>query len=151
MVYERLPWQDRFNEPSPKVLRSGLSADTAGYFDRARSNLLDMDGVQEAVAWYGQCWCWAIEYRTNGSDDPLALLIPSPCDLQFAMPLDKQFITTLPVARMKRAVRDGLELAQEPFDTNWGIWSLQQGNLLEDMEDLARRKLKHQTTANARS
>jgi len=108
-----------------------------------RSHLCDLDGVRETVAWHGLCWRWTIEYRINADTDPLAVLIPSPEDLQLAMPLDASFITTLPLRRMKRAVRDGLDLAREPFDTRWGVWSVQQDSVAEDLGDLATRRFNH--------
>jgi len=39
--------------------------------------------------------------------------------------------------------RDGLELAQDPFDTRWGVWSIQAEGLLHDVVDLIERKLRH--------
>ena len=47
------------------------------------------------------------------------------------------------VADDAEEVRDGLELAQEPFDTRWGIWSVQAVNLIEDLHDLIELKLRH--------
>jgi hypothetical protein len=95
------------------------------------------------LAWYGDCWRWSIEFRTRLSKDPLAVLIPCPQDLQLALPLDREFTSSLPIKRMKRAVRDGLELAQEPFDTRWGVWSLAGSSLLDDLQDLIELKLTH--------
>lgn len=143
MVYEQLPWKDKFTEPTPQQLRRSLPESILDLFDRTRRHIRKLDGVDETVAWYGHCWCWSIEYRTGRSGEPLAILIPSPHDLQLAMPLDRAFITTLPMKRMKRAIRDGLDLAQEPFDTRWGVWSIQQDSLVEDLTDLVDRKLKH--------
>jgi hypothetical protein len=143
MVYERLPWHDRFNKPTPQQLRRGLPSETLALFDQARARLRKLDGVREELSWYGHCWRWAIEYFAHGDSEPLAVLIPSPEDLQIAMPLDRSFITSLPVNRLKRSVRDGLDLAQEPFDTNWGVWSINQGGMIDDLGDLLDRKLRH--------
>ena len=149
MVYEQPPWKDPFKEPTPQQLRRDLPDSILELFDRTRRHLRKLDGVDETVAWYGHCWCWSIEYRTASSGEPLAVLIPSPQDLQLAMPLDRTFITSLPVKRMKRAIRDGLDLAREPFDTRWGVWSIQQDSLLEDLKDLVDRKLRHLSQAEA--
>ncbi len=149
MVYERIPWQDRFKPPSPKQLRENLPEGSVELFDHARSHLKTLDGIRETIGWYGQSWCWALEYRLKTDEDPLAIIIPSPADLQMAMPLDVAFITTLPVQRMKRAIRDGLDLASEPFDTHWGVWSIGQQNLLDDLEDLTNRRLKHLAARNS--
>jgi hypothetical protein len=143
MVYERLPWHDRFNKPTPQQLRRSLPAEVVAAFDHARSLLRELDGVSEELAWYGHCWRWAIEYRASKDADPLAIVIPSPDDLQIAIPLDRSFLMSLPLNRLKRSVRDGLDLAQEPFDTNWGVWSISQGNLIDDLGDLLERKHRH--------
>jgi len=111
-------------------------------FDAARKHLLEQDGVTESFAWYGECWHWSLEYRTRLSPEPLAVVIPSPADLQLALPLEPEFMESLPLKRMKRAIRDGLELAQEPFHTRWGVWSLA-STVLDDLQDLIEMKLNH--------
>lgn len=141
--YVRSPWSDRFREPTTRQLRDELPGKVRHVFDAVRKRLLEIDGVREQFAWYGECWHWSIEYRTRLSDEPLAVVIPSPQDLQLALPLDREFTSSLQLKRMKRAVRDGLELAQEPFDTRWGIWSLGGTGMLDDLQDLIERKLSH--------
>jgi len=143
MVYDRLAWQDRFNEPTPDGLRRGLPGANARTFDRVRRHLRKVEGVRETVGWYGPSWCWALEYRLSVRSGPFAILIPSPFDLQMAMPLEAAFITSLPLKRMKRAIRDGLDLATEPFDTNWGVWSLAPDGLIDDLKDLLDRRVRH--------
>lgn len=142
MVYERNAWQDRFNQPTPKDLRSVLADDSLAAFDRIRDALKDRDGIEERTAWYGPCWCWCIEFNVRGASAPLGILIPSPEDVQLAMPLDKEFLTQLPMKRMRRAVRDGLELALDPFDSNWSVWSIGPDGLLEELQDVIDRRLK---------
>ncbi len=142
--YDRSAWDDRFNQPTIAKLKAGLGEPAGTLFEALRSNLLGLDGVSEGFAWHGACWRWTIEYRTKHSDDPLAVVVPSPSDLQLAVPLDPDFIRSLPMRRMKRAVRDGVDLAQEPFDTHWGVWSIQAEGLLDDLVDLIELKLTHQ-------
>lgn len=146
-VYERAAWTDRFNAPSVKALRQGLPAPARPLFDRVHRCMTGLDGVEETFSWYGEGWNWTIEYRTKHCDDPLAVIIPAPTDLQLAVPMDLDFSRSLPVKRMKRAVRDGLELAQEPFDTRWAVWSLIANGLVEDLEGLVEQKLKHAMSA----
>jgi hypothetical protein len=141
--YNRLIWSDRFQTPTIRQLREALKANTRPVFDAARKRLLEIEGVREELVWYGECWHWSIEFRIRLSREPLAVLIPSPTDLQLALPLDREFTSSLPIKRMKRAVRDGLELAQEPFDTRWGVWSLTGASLLDDLQDLIELKLRH--------
>ena len=82
--------------------------------------------------------------RVPANEDPLAILIPSPLDLQVAVPMKREFARTVAARRMRRAMRDGMVLAQEPFDTRWGIWSIQAEGLLEDVVDLIELKLRHE-------
>ncbi len=143
-VYEKIAWEDRFNRPTVSRLRAGLDGKSTELFDILRSHLLELDGVTEGFAWRGDCWRWTIEYRIKRSKDPLAIVIPSPADFQLAVPMDRKFARTLNPRRMKRAVRDGVDLAQDPFDTRWGVWSIQAEGLLEDVVDLIELKLRHE-------
>ena len=59
------------------------------------------------------------------------------------MPLDRQFIESMPAKEIKKSLREGLELAQAPFDTRWGLWSLDNSGILTDFMDLVERKLQH--------
>ena len=138
----RIAWEDRFSEPTVARLREELPYPAARLFDKFRRRLLELDQIKETFSWHGPCWRWTIEFHTSHSAEPLALVIPSPPDLQLAIPLDRDFARSLPVRRMKRAVRDGLELAQDPFDTHWGVWSVQSAALLDDLLELIDLKLK---------
>ncbi len=142
--YERAAWEDRFNRPTIETLRASLSSAAARLLTQLRRHLLALDGVTEGFSWHGDCWRWTIEYYTDHSDEPLALLVPSPTDLQLAMPLEREFVRSLSMRRMKRSVREGIGLAQDPFDTRWGVWSIQTEGLLEDLTDLVEHKLRDQ-------
>ena len=142
-AYERIAWEDRFNQPTVEALRDALPDRARDLFDLIRDNLLAIDGATEDFAWQGACWRWTIEYRTKHSKEPLAVLVPSPTDLQLAVPMDLEFIRSLSARRMKRAVRDGIDLAQEPFDTRWGVWSIQSSGLVDDVVDLVEQMLQH--------
>jgi len=142
--YERNAWEDRFNAPSAEKLRAALDGRFSKLFDRVRRNLGGLDGVREEFAWHGECWRWTIEYRTKRSDEPLAVLVPSPADLQLAVPMTADFLRTIETRRLKRSVTDGLGLARAPFDTRWGVWSLGSEGLVEDLVDLVELKLSHE-------
>ena len=141
--FARIAWTDRFNAPTAAQLREGLAAPARHLFDNLRSRLSELDGVSESMVWHGECWRWTLEYRTRHSDQPLAIVVPCPTDLQLVMPLTAEFTKSLPMQRLKRAVRDGLELAKEPFDNRWGVWSIVGNGLLDDLQDLVELKLGH--------
>ncbi len=143
MAYTITAWQDRFRTPDPATLRKTVDPESVESFDRVRSFLRGVDDVSETLGWHGPTYCWCFEYHLAGRDEPLAILIPSPIDLQLAMPIDTAFLDQLPIRRMKRAIRDGLDLASPPFDTTWAIWSLAPGSMLEDLEDLVGRRVRY--------
>ena len=146
--FERPPaWTDRFRSPSSDDLRESVRTQSRHHFEVLRRQLLELDGVRESIAWYGDCWHWSFEYRTRLSDQPLAVLIPAPFDLQLALPIDEEFTRALPLNRLKRAVRDGLDLAKEPYNSRWGVWSVTGISLIEELQDLIEMKLKHLTKA----
>jgi len=143
-VFERpAPWTDRFRTPNAGDLRVALRPPSRSLFDNLRERLQELEGVRESIAWYGDCWHWSLEYRTRLAPEPLAVIIPAPNDLQLALPLDPDFSRTLPLQRLKRPVRDGLDLAQEPYNSRWGLWSLTTVALIDDLQDLVEMKLAH--------
>ncbi|MFK7961120.1 MAG: hypothetical protein AB8G96_11410 [Phycisphaerales bacterium] len=147
MVQPTNAWQDRFNTPDVTTLRKGVDTEAAEAFDRIRTDLLRVEGAREVMAWYGQSWGWSIEYHVDAIDDgPLAVIIPAPEDVQMAMTIEPDFLAQLPLRRMKRAIRDGLDLASPPFDTNLAVWSLQPVHILDDLMDLIERRLKFEAS-----
>lgn len=111
-----------------------------------RKRLLELDGCTEGVDWFGEAWKWSLVYRTTLSKEPLAVLVPSTLDIQLAVPLETELADSLANRKLKRTVRDGLDLAREPFNTNWGVWSLNPPHLIDDLQDLVARKLEHLAT-----
>lgn len=99
--------------------------------------------VSEVVAWRGECWKWTVEFRAFPAGDTMAILVPAPENPQLALPLTREFLESLPLKRLKKGVREGLELASEPFDTNLAIWSLAPGSLISDLHDLLLRRVRH--------
>ena len=134
-IQSTAPWLDRFNEPSVATLRKGLEEEPAGIFDEARKMLTSLaECMEEQRLWMGDCWHWTICYRIHDFELPVALLIPNPEDLQIAMPLQRSFVESLPQKRLKRSIRDGLELAAAPFHTSWAIWSIPASGTLVDLK-----------------
>ncbi|MCH2136481.1 MAG: hypothetical protein MK101_07860 [Phycisphaerales bacterium] len=137
MTTTRIPWTDQFRTPTMQQLRKHLQADAAELFDRARKAILKFDDIVEAPRWYGDCWFWSLGYFLSHEqmedDDPVAIIIPAPEDLQLAMPVEQAFLDTLNVRRLKRAIRDGLELGQTPFHTRWAFWSLTANSVTDEI------------------
>ena len=142
---KRSPWQDEFNIPTLDDLRIDLPLPSAELFDTTRSFLLSNENILEEMRWYGDCWFWTISYylKSENTDDdlPIAGIIPAPDNLQVAAPLDREFLEQLNPRRMKRAVRDGIDLAAEPYSTQWAVWPVNAKNLLEDLISLLKQRL----------
>ncbi len=140
--YHRPAWEDRFNEPTVRALGEALPSDAHRLFERAHhalEALADQGGAN--LAWHGPCWRWTIEYRFNRGRGTLAVLVPNPVDLQLAAPVNELLLESLPKRRLRRAVRDGLDLASPPFDTNWAIWSVSSVPILDEVLMLLERRL----------
>lgn len=140
---KRLPWKDSFNTPSVQELRSDIEEAGEAPFDTIRAYLLETPDVTETLIWFGPCWQWTIAYMLPGLEDPMAILIPAPEDVQMAIPLPPGFIESVPFKRLKRAIRDGLDLGASPFDTTWAVWSIPAAGLLDDLKEIIRYRLRH--------
>jgi hypothetical protein len=143
MTYERMPWIDYFNQPSLKQLKSVLPDEPLNLFDLAYSKLAKLAGVTTDLKWYGDGWHWTVGFFTNQHESPLAILIPNPEDVQLAMSLDREFLDLLSPDQIKKSVRDGLELAKEPFDSNWALWSLDSAGMVNELLEVIDLKLKY--------
>ncbi|MDP7070017.1 MAG: hypothetical protein QF561_01560 [Phycisphaerales bacterium] len=142
---KRSPWQDEFSVPSISDLRMDLPVPAAELFDVARDFLNAREGILESLRWYGDCWFWAVTYFLEGEDtaedEPVAIIVPAPDNLQIAAPLDQEFVSQLNTRRMKRAIRDGLELASEPYSTKWAVWPVTAKNMLDEVTALLTQRM----------
>ncbi|MCH2153838.1 MAG: hypothetical protein MK089_10910 [Phycisphaerales bacterium] len=142
-------WTDEFNVPTPEMLRGELTEESQPIFDELRKLLNEFDGVEEQCRWYGDCWHWTLAYLLDEqnlkdpSDDwePLALIIPAPEDVQLAMSLTPEFVASINVRRLKRGVREGLELGCPPFTTRWGVWSIPTPGLMAELAGVIKQKV----------
>ena len=126
-------WTDEFNKPTLRDLRDLVVCDAKKAFDKACSKVEGLGEFEIHVQWYGECWFWSVAFTPVGADSPLAIIVPSPEDIQIASQLTHEFIDQLSTRRLKRFVRDGLELAMAPHDTNWAVWSIPTTNAVEDI------------------
>lgn len=142
---KRPPWQNQFETPTIDDLRTDLPLPSVELFDEIRTAIMAYDNIVERKKWYGDCWFWTLgfylEDEATEEDLPVLLLIPAPEDLQVAMPFDGQCLEELNTRRMKRAIRDGLDLAREPYSTEWAIWPLNARNMLDDLYAIIRHRL----------
>ena len=143
----KIPWLDEFNTPSTDALREIMVPDTALVFDQLYSYLSGCDDLEEDLAWYGDGWHWTITWTGPWQKEPLVLVIPAPEDLLVAMPMAPGFYENLPVRRLKRFIRDGLDIGRSPYDTRWGVWPIPSANLVKDIRHLVEQRLKYARAA----
>ena len=139
-------WTDEFNKPKIEQLRDMLDADQKKVFDKARGKIMELGNIDEEVIWHGDCWFWCFSFAIEGDEDPLALIIFAEEEkgfcFQVASPLQEDFLDQLPTRRLKRFVRDGIELAMPPHQTNWAIWSVSTLPSVDDLLPVLKSKYK---------
>jgi len=138
-------WTDEFNTPTIDGLRTFVINDAKKAFDKAKTKILALDNMNMGVKWYGDCWFWAVAFNSDFLDEPLAIMIPAEENLQIAAPLTHEFIEQLSTRRLKRFVRDGLELAMPPHRTSWAVWSIPTPAAVEDVMPVLKSKQKFYT------
>ena len=138
-------WTDEFNTPSVDALRKLVLLDAKKAFDKAKTKILALENIEVKVKWYGECWFWTIAFYSDFMEDPLAIMIPAEENLQIASTLTHDFIDQLSTRRLKRFVRDGLELAMPPHRTTWAVWSIPTPAAVEDVMPVLKAKQKYYT------
>lgn len=136
-------WADRFNAPTVDRLVAGLAHVSTSPFRQARRMLHEVGLLNESVAWHGESWKWTVEFRAFTAGPCSAMLVPAPENVQLVIPVTREFLQALPMKRLKKAIREGLELASEPFDTHLAVWPLVAGPAMADLHDLLHRRVKH--------
>ena len=139
---QRPAWKDRFTEPTIEQIRDPLPEADQSLFDSFHQHVSGLKNLSHRLAWHGEGWYWTIEYVREGDEIPVAILIPAPEDVKVAMPIDPDFTRKISIPRLKRSIRDGLELSLDPFDAKWAVWSLQPGSFVDDLLNLVQRKIK---------
>ena len=136
-------WTNEYNTPSIESLRKLVINDAKKSFDKSMSKIVGLENVTTDVKWYGECWYWTVAFMSDFLEEPLAILVPAEENLQIAAPLTHDFIEQLSTRRLKRFVRDGLELALPPHRTNWAVWSIPTPAAFEDVLPVIKSKQKY--------
>lgn len=128
----RVHWSDRFQVPTPRKLTDALSPTTVPVFLHARNTLKSLFHSTECIAWQG-VWCWTFTYRIQGSDHPVAYLVPDPTRPRLCVPIEDSVIIELPLKKLSRAVRDGLAHSPLVSGIRWTQWELQSLATLDEV------------------
>lgn len=137
----RLPWTDQFSEPEIPQLLNHLDRQTKLLLETAREMVAGRAGVDEQLAWHGLPWRWTLVYLHP--EDPtraLAYLVPDPQAPKISVPLTPEMVQKLPLKRMKKLVRDGIELGNQINTVIWACWDITSEAQLEEILDIVQRK-----------
>ncbi|MGB0768651.1 MAG: hypothetical protein ACPGYV_13200 [Phycisphaeraceae bacterium] len=147
----RLPWQDRWNEPTLEQLLDPIKAKEA--HSKALGNIMaiieDYEGIQRRIVWLGEGWQWCIEYVLEGTHDTgaqnpdaMAYVIPDPEQPILCIPLHDSQIEQIPLRRVNRFIRDQIRSAKCSVEIHWCKWSPSAQTEVEHLQDLVKRKWK---------
>ena len=134
---DRLPWTDRFSKPNLKQLRSHYDAAATNLFDEARRSVAEQDDVEERLAWQGLPWRWTLVFEhPNDPTRAFAYLVPDPESVKISVPLTTDMIQRLPMRRMKKTIRDGIEMGNRIDSVVWACWDVATENQLQEIMDI---------------
>ncbi len=135
-------WSDKFRQPSPDELRSGLAKPLQQIFDDVRRHFDHVAQVSEYLVWQGVPWRWTFAFLGPISSEPraLAYLIADPARLQICVPLTHEQIERLNLKRMKKSIRDGVVFARNVNGVWWPTWEVSTKTALEEVLELVGRK-----------
>lgn len=135
----RIAWQDRYERPALDDLLSPLLRHHAQLIAQARDAILALDGTRESIGWQGVSWRWALTFSTE-ADSRFAYIIPQPGKPILALPLQSDSLSSLPLAKLSRAVRDAIQLASRVGDACWPQWELTSKSQVDEILQIVRRK-----------
>lgn len=138
----RLPWNDRFSKPEVDQLSAHYDGSACALFDSARKNVSQSESVEERLAWQGLPWRWTLVFE-HPSDPTraFAYLVPDPATPKISVPLTPEMIQRLPLKRMKKTIRDGIETGNRINSVIWACWDIGSENQLDEILDIVNCKL----------
>ena len=138
----RLPWTDRFSKPEVGDLSAHYDGVVGALFDAARRSVAEPESVEERLVWQGLPWRWTLVFEHPG--DPtkaFAYLVPDPQAPKISIPLTSEMIQRLPMRRMKKTIRDGIDSGNRVNSVVWACWDIGSENQLDEILDIVSCKL----------
>jgi len=140
---QRLPWHDRWQQPSLQQLTSALGEQQQKVFDQLVKGVERFDGIHWHFVWHGRSWKWTLQfdlYDANGEFiGPILYLVPNPAQIEFCMPLRETTIEQVNIKRLQKFVRDGLRAAKCAVEYHWAFFHPTAGTEAEQLVDLVKR------------
>ncbi|MBL0927772.1 MAG: hypothetical protein IBJ11_08985 [Phycisphaerales bacterium] len=145
----RPAWEDRFARPSADLLLEDCGKTKGKLLETAVERLRGMERVEEQLSWQGLPWRWTLTF--TAPSDPtraFAYVVPDPEKPKIALPLTTEMIAAMPLRRLTKYVRDGVEGARWVGSVAWATWEIESKGQLDEILDLVRRKHQFLTSAN---
>lgn len=140
----QLAWENRFESPEPEDLGSHYNKQVRNLIEAARERLFKYEGVEEHISWEGLPWRWTMVFTLpNDPTRAWAYLVPHPDAPQLSVPLTGEMLDTLPLRRMKKHIREGVQFATRVDNTLWPTWDITSKSQLDDVLDVVKRKFKY--------
>lgn len=136
-------WEDRFDKPTCDALRAALDPAHVDLFDLARARLAALSDAVEDLVWHGIPWRWTLVYRQrqDATGSALAYLVPKPDRPLIALPIPHEVLSSVPLKKSSRMIRDGLTQAKVVAGVYWPQWELTSRSLLDEIVMLVEHRL----------
>lgn len=158
------PWDNRWVVPTRDELFVSYKDQTRKLADHLIDGMLDLDGVEEDLRWFGVGWRWSFVYHmpamasmvdeaANDELDRLAYIVPYPETLTLVVPMRLDIIESMPLRRLNKFVRTGIATSKWAVNVQWATFTPIAQSECDHLLDLLKRKHKYitQTLAGAES
>jgi len=118
-------WENRWLVPSPQTLLEALHSPHREVFLHMHEQLAAESGVHCSTVWYGPSWKWTIRFdvpAASGQREALCYIVPNTAAPKICVAWSDRVMGDLPIKRLNKFVRDGLETAKCAVQMHWAIW-----------------------------
>ncbi len=143
----RLPWQDRWNEPTVEQLLKPLNAQRRRLLELIMKEADLCQETEQQIVWYGPGWNWTIQYSFKDKQDSLesdvfCYLVANVETPLVSVPLSDAEIEKLPMRRLNKLIRNGIHNAKCAVAIHWAKWTPTNQTEIAHINDLIKRKYK---------
>ncbi len=139
-------WENRWSEPQTQQLIDGLQSEHCPLIKTLVKQISGYKHVKQSLSWFGVAWKWTIQlnvHRPGGKQlDTLCYIVPNRVAPIVCIPLLRETIDKLPMRRLTKLIRNGIQLADRAVDIYWATWSLTNPADIPPVVDLIKRKHK---------
>jgi len=142
----RLPWENRWEEPTVEQLLEPLAAHHRRAVDTIIKAIAEYDDVEMATIWYGPSWNWTLQFHFPASKgkEPLVLcyVVAKVGAPVVSIPLTDGQIEQLPMRRLNKLIREGIKTAKCAVTVHWANYTPNNQTEVSHLLDLIKRKHK---------